>query len=706
MQNEEIISKFKTIENAKLTLKKEFVGIDNVIDTIIDNVRGWYVFPDLQTKPITICLWGLTGCGKTSLVNRLCELLDIKEDMCIYNLAKIGEEDSEDIEDKIINNMGNAKANRVFVFDEFQFAAAIDSEGKEKDNKTCLKTIWEVIDTGKFHKEFYNHYKNKLSTSVMLLKTVCELGGVVKNGVLENDEKVFKILPIEKKGDFAIQFNPKCNLGEFEEYKNTGKKYWCELMDCTCNNDTSFWLSCDMLGQLYEITFVIGEHNMSYAEYVTYMRDMSTDDVYKYAARIQKAMRGGYDVNFSKSLVFVMGNIDEAYEMAYNVDPDMEPDQFRIKTERMTLVDIKEALGVRFRNEQIARLGNIMLLYPSFSKKNFEDIIKLYLENYAKSVKNGYGIDMTYDNSIYDIIYKDGVFPTHGTRPVFSSAYEIVQTKLPSIIMHAVKNDRNVSEIHFKYENEFVIADFKCKDGSRDTIEFKQQLRLEGKRKNKSDENQAVTAVHESGHFVMYHKLFGKLPAKLVSGTVSQNANGFMQQDDSEETSFMTVDDCIREIAVCLAGYAAECEVFGKDSITTGASEDIMRATILASRMVRECGMNVVGATGEPCATTYLNDPFATKGGLMLFTENNDEVNRCIRQILSEAMNIVKDTYKDKDWMRMLLKSAEWLSCNIAMPKSVMEDMVKLVDETKRKECVRGEYFFRDTLKRRIEEMK
>jgi len=707
MQNEEIRNKFKAVEDAKLQLKKEFVGIDGVIDTIIDNVRGWYVFPDLQTKPITICLWGLTGCGKTSLVNRLCELLDIKEDMCVYNLAKIGEEDSEDIEDKILENMGNTKSNRVFVFDEFQFAATIDSEGKEKDNKTSLKTIWEVIDTGKFHRTFSNYFKNKMTNAASILKMVCELGGVVEKGVLKNGEHIFNILPIDKKGDFAANFNVSGNLGEFEDYKCGNRKYWCDHFDCACNNDITFWVSSDLLGPIYEVTCISGEHDMTYEEYMDSMRDMNADDLYKYVQRIQKSMRGGYDVNFSKSLVFVMGNIDEAYEMAYNVDPDMEPDQFRIKTERMTLVDIKEALGVRFRNEQIARLGNIMVLYPSFSKKNFEDIIKLYLGNYAQTVKEKYGIEIKYDDSIYDIIYRDGVFPTHGTRPVFSSAYEIIQTKLPSIIMHAMSSGKgDISTIYFTYEDGNVIASWEYKSVMKDEMKFPQQLRLEGKRKNKADENQALTAVHESGHFVMYAKLFGKLPAKLVSGTVSQKANGFMQEDNTEETEFMTVLDCVKEIAVCLAGYAAECEVFGNKHITTGASQDIMRATSLASRMVRECGMSVLGATGTPCVTTYLTDPFGTNGGMLMRTDDNDSVNKKINEIIEKAMDFVKETFKDEDWERMLLKSSEWLSCNIAMPKSVMEEILNGVPEEKRKESVRGEWYFRNTLKIRIEEMK
>lgn len=701
MNNREIAEKFKKIENAANVLKQEFVGIDNVIDSIIDNIRGWYVFPDLQTKPITICLWGLTGCGKTSLVNRLCELLDIRQDMSIYNLAKLGEENSEELENTILENMGNSKKNRVFVFDEFQFAASIDSEGKEKEVKTSLKTIWELIDTGKFRRYFSTYYKNRLSSIQMLIKNISERSPIIEDGVFKNAKAIIDSLPIDKKIEFTQNFNSPESLGEYDESRP--RKYWCDNLDMCCDNDSSFWLSSELLGPLFEVAFLSGKQNMSYVEYINSLRKKTPDEIYKYVYKLYKTINCGYDVDYSKSLVFVMGNIDEAYEMSYNVDPDMDPDQFRIKTERMSLVDIKEALGIRFRNEQIARLGNIMILYPSFSKKNFEDIIKLYLETYSKNVKSKFNIELCYDGSIYNVIYKDGVFPTHGTRPVFSSAYEIVQTKLPLIIMKSITDKKgDISKIYLTYGNEEIKAEVTSKKGEEWEISFKQPLRLEDKRKNSMDENQAITAVHESGHFVMYAKMFGKLPAKLVSGAISKNANGFMQQDETDETKYMTVKDCINEIAITVAGYVAETEIFGSDNITTGASEDLSRATQLASRMVRNCGMNVYGAN-EPYVTTYITDSFGTKGGMLIRMDDNNDINAQIKNIVDAGISIARKTLEDTDWRKMLLKSSEWLANNIAMPKEIMEKMIAVVPEDKRNASVRNKTYFRDILKKQIE---
>ena len=144
------------------------------------------------------------------------------------------------------------------------------------------------------------------------------------------------------------------------------------------------------------------------------------DGILEIIERVFYNARKGYDLNFSDSVIFVLGNLDEAYEMALNVDPDMSPDQFHKATKKLNIVDIKKALQQRFRNEQIARLGNIHLIYPSFSSDTFKKIIELNLNMYVNDVKEKLDIDIILKKSIVDLIYKESVFPTHGTRPIFS----------------------------------------------------------------------------------------------------------------------------------------------------------------------------------------------------------------------------------------------------------------------------------------------
>ncbi len=83
----EINQKQALLENAKKILKQEFVGIDTVIDKVIDSLATWYLFPELQDRPFIINLWGMTGVGKTALVVRLAKLLDYDKKFFRYDMG-------------------------------------------------------------------------------------------------------------------------------------------------------------------------------------------------------------------------------------------------------------------------------------------------------------------------------------------------------------------------------------------------------------------------------------------------------------------------------------------------------------------------------------------------------------------------------------------------------------------------------------------
>ena len=73
-----LLSKHNKLNNIKNILKKEFIGLNDIIDEICNLVEPWYLFPSGQIRPTVVNLHGMTGVGKTSLIIRLLELLDIK----------------------------------------------------------------------------------------------------------------------------------------------------------------------------------------------------------------------------------------------------------------------------------------------------------------------------------------------------------------------------------------------------------------------------------------------------------------------------------------------------------------------------------------------------------------------------------------------------------------------------------------------------
>jgi cell division protease FtsH len=67
------------LETAKTALKQYFVGIDKIIDELMDCIQVWYLMPELLKRPVIINLWGMTGVGKTDLVRQLVKHLHFQD---------------------------------------------------------------------------------------------------------------------------------------------------------------------------------------------------------------------------------------------------------------------------------------------------------------------------------------------------------------------------------------------------------------------------------------------------------------------------------------------------------------------------------------------------------------------------------------------------------------------------------------------------
>lgn len=114
---------------------------------------------------------------------------------------------------------------------------------------------------------------------------------------------------------------------------------------------------------------------------------------------------------------------------------------------------------------------------------------------------------------------------------------------------------------------------------------------LEKKSRVMNEQERVTVAYHESGHALVAELVPHADPvAKISIVPRGRGALGFTMQMPTEDRYLMTREELEDRIAVMLGGRAAEQTVFG--SISTGASDDIQRASELARRMVTEFGMS------------------------------------------------------------------------------------------------------------------
>lgn len=105
-----------------------------------------------------------------------------------------------------------------------------------------------------------------------------------------------------------------------------------------------------------------------------------------------------------------------------------------------------------------------------------------------------------------------------------------------------------------------------------------------------SDKEKKLTAYHESGHAIATYFLPTQDPVHEISIVPRGMAGGYTMSMPKEDKSYTTKNDMLDSIVVLLGGRVAESLTMG--DISTGASNDIERATDIARKMVTKYGMS------------------------------------------------------------------------------------------------------------------
>jgi len=153
-----------------------------------------------------------------------------------------------------------------------------------------------------------------------------------------------------------------------------------------------------------------------------------------------------------------------------------------------------------------------------------------------------------------------------------------------------------------------------------------------------NEQERTTVAYHESGHALVAELVpHGEPVSKISIVPHSRGALGYTIQMPIEDRYLLSMDELKDKIAVMLGGRAGEMVEFG--TISTGASDDIMRATELARRMVAEFGMSEklgsVRYAGQQLQ--YLAGP----------VEDNSQLSPETRQVIdTEIQRLVTEQYE------------------------------------------------------------
>jgi cell division protease FtsH len=128
----------------------------------------------------------------------------------------------------------------------------------------------------------------------------------------------------------------------------------------------------------------------------------------------------------------------------------------------------------------------------------------------------------------------------------------------------------------------------------RDLEEAKDKVMLGAERKSMvlSDAEKKLTAYHEAGHAVVALRLPGLDPVHKVTIIPRGRALGITASLPEEDRHSYSRDYLIGRLVMLFGGRVAEEMIFGAEKVTTGAGNDIERATAMGRRMVTQFGMS------------------------------------------------------------------------------------------------------------------
>jgi cell division protease FtsH len=179
-----------------------------------------------------------------------------------------------------------------------------------------------------------------------------------------------------------------------------------------------------------------------------------------------------------------------------------------------------------------------------------------------------------------------------------------------------------------------------------------------------SPEEKKNTAFHEAGHTLVARFLPGTDPIHKVTIIPRGRALGLTQQLPIDERHSYYKDFLLNNIAVLMGGRAAEELVF--NHLSTGAGNDIERATNLARKMICEWGMGKMGPVsfGKKEEHIFLGREMANAKDYSEKTamEIDEEIKEIVYESYAKALNILKDKRKELEDLASALLEKESLN--------------------------------------------
>ncbi|WBP84018.1 ATP-dependent zinc metalloprotease FtsH [Mycoplasmopsis edwardii] len=216
-------------------------------------------------------------------------------------------------------------------------------------------------------------------------------------------------------------------------------------------------------------------------------------------------------------------------------------------------------------------------------------------------------------------------------------------------------------------------------------------------------------AYHEAGHAVVGIKVPGGNKVQKITIIPRGQAGGYNLMMPEKEKYNYSKSELLATIASFMGGRAAEEIIYGAENISTGASDDINKATTIARRMVTEFGMSDLGPIKyqDESGSPFLGKTLATSSSIS--NQISHEIDLEVRKIIMEAKNLAYNIIQENRELLELIKTLlleketiiseeiDYIAKNLALPPKQEEvkedakeiDLDSLITMTESKEEIK-----------------
>ena len=190
-----------------------------------------------------------------------------------------------------------------------------------------------------------------------------------------------------------------------------------------------------------------------------------------------------------------------------------------------------------------------------------------------------------------------------------------------------------------------------------------------------SEKENIAVAYHEAGHAVVGIKIKGGNKVQKITIIPRGHAGGYNLMLPEEEKFNRSKSELIAMITSFMGGRVAEAIIYGKDNVSTGASDDIAKATKIARKMVTEWGLSSLGPIKyeEDSDQPFLGRDYMKASSFS--SQTAQEIDLEVRKIILEAEKNAHKIISENRELLELIKDA------LILNETIVAEEIEYIDK-------------------------